>query len=263
MAAAPSLDPFALPSPDRELSLGDGALHLSLCGDDMVLVEFLVATEKSNGAASTSALAANRSVRALMRALEEDPLPFVMDQVAGVTTLAIRLTEAAQQASSVQPFLSALQLRARQCLGVDAPKGKTVVLHACFDAEFAPDLAEVAHALGRSPRQLIDAVLSATLEAEVVGFMPGFAYLRGLPADLAPPRRRAPRPAVPAGSVAIAGGQAAVYPTATPGGWNLIGRCPDVLFAPDRKEPTLIGLGDRVQFREISRSDFEARWAQR
>lgn len=263
MSASLAFDPFALPSLNPELSLEDEALRLSLCGDDMVLVEFLVVAEARIGAGSTSALAANQSVRALMRVLEKDPLPFVMDQVAGVTTLAVRLTEAAQQASSVEPFLLALQSRARQCLGVDAPKGKTVVLHACFDAEFAPDLVEVAQALGRSPRQLIDAVMSATLEAEVVGFMPGFAYLRGLPADVAPPRRRAPRPAVPAGSVAIAGGQAAVYPTATPGGWNLIGRCPDVLFAPDRKEPTLIALGDHVQFREISRTEFEARWAQR
>lgn len=229
----------------------------------MVVVEFLVASAPGRGSASVSAAAANRSVRALMRQLQDDPLPFVMDQVAGVTTLAVRLTEAAKREPSVQPFLSALQLRARQCLGVDAPKGKTVVLHACFDTEFAPDLTEVAQSMGRSPRQLIDAVLSATLEAEVVGFMPGFAYLGGLPADLAPPRRPAPRPAVPAGSVAIAAGQAAVYPTATPGGWNLIGRCPDVLFAPDRETPTLIGLGDRVQFREISRTEFEARWAQR
>ncbi len=263
MPAAPSSDPSPLPSSDPELSLVDEALRLALCRDDMVLVEFLVVPEPGHGSASASAPAANRSVRALMRQLAHDPLPFVMDQVAGVTTLAVRLTEAAQRESSVQPFLSALHLRARQCLGVDAPKGKTVVLHACFDAEFAPDLVELAQTLGRSPRQLIDAVLSTALEAEVVGFMPGFAYLRGLPADLAPPRRRAPRPAVPAGSVAIAGGQAAVYPTATPGGWNLIGRCPDLLFAPDREEPTLIGLGDRVQFREISRTEFEARWAQR
>lgn len=263
MPAAPSFDPSPLPSSDPELSVVDGALRLSLCGDDMVLVEFLIAPALCKSEASTSASAANRSVRALMRQLQHDPLPFAADQVAGVTTLAVRLTEAAQRESSVQPFLLALQSRARQCLGVEAPPGKTVVLRACFDPEFAPDLAEVAQALGRSPRQLIDAVLSAGLEAEVVGFMPGFAYLTGLPPDLAPPRRHAPRPAVPAGSIAIAGGQAAVYPTATPGGWNLIGRCPDLLFAADRQEPTLIGLGDRVRFREISRIEFEARWARR
>lgn len=263
MPAAPSFDPSPLPTSNLELSLVDAALRLSLCGDDMVLVEFLIAPAPGKSKTSASALAANRSVRALMRQLQHDPLPFAADQVAGVTTLAVRLTEAAQRESSVQPFLLALRSRARQCLGADAPPGKTVVLLACFDTDFAPDLQEVAQATGRNPRGLIDAVLSAELEAEVVGFMPGFAYLAGLPPNLAPPRRRAPRPAVPAGSIAIAGGQAAVYPTATPGGWNLIGRCPDLLFAADRQEPILIGLGDRVQFREISRIEFEARWAQR
>jgi hypothetical protein len=121
----------------------------------------------------------------------------------------------------------------------------------------------VAQASGQSPRAVVDALLAAELRAEVVGFMPGFAYLGGLPDLLVIPRRPSPRPSVPAGSVAIAGGQAAVYPSATPGGWNLIGQCPDVLFDPHQQPPVLIALGDRVRFEEISRSEFEARWVQR
>jgi biotin-dependent carboxylase-like uncharacterized protein len=87
------------------------------------------------------------------------------------------------------------------------------------------------------------------LDVGVVGFSPGFAYLEGLPAPLrGVPRRARPRPAVPAGSVALANGHAAVYPTASPGGWQLVGRTGFPLFTPDRPPYAALAPGDRVQF---------------
>jgi biotin-dependent carboxylase-like uncharacterized protein len=83
----------------------------------------------------------------------------------------------------------------------------------------------------------------------VVGFSPGFAYLEGLPAELERvPRRARPRPVVPAGSVALANGHAAVYPTASPGGWNLVGRTGFPLFSPARRPFAVLAPGDRVRF---------------
>jgi KipI family sensor histidine kinase inhibitor len=230
----------------------------------MILVAFSVQPEGSPTAVATSGHgAANQAVRALMARLQAQPPAFVADAVAGVTTIAVRLQERDQLQGDFAGFVSAIDDLARQSLGTVSPPGKTVVLHACFDAALAPDLDAVAQATGQTPRAVIDALLAAELRAEVVGFMPGFAYLGGLPDWLAIPRRPSPRPSVPEGSVAIAGGQAAVYPSATPGGWNLLGRCPDLLFDPQRQPPVLIALGDRVRFEEISRSAFEARWAQR
>jgi KipI family sensor histidine kinase inhibitor len=84
--------------------------------------------------------------------------------------------------------------------------------------------------------------------AYMLGFMPGFAYLGALPERLAAPRRETPRVRVPAGAVGIAGGLTAVYPAATPGGWNLIGRAAARLFDPRRDPPCLIQPGDRVRF---------------
>jgi len=93
----------------------------------------------------------------------------------------------------------------------------------------------------------------------MIGFSPGFAYLGGLSPRLSTPRRAVPRTKVPAGSVGIAGGQTGVYPLATPGGWQLIGRTPLRVFDPHRKEPSLLSAGDIVEFRPIGADEF-ARW---
>jgi inhibitor of KinA len=96
----------------------------------------------------------------------------------------------------------------------------------------------------------------------MVGFMPGFAYMGGLPDALATPRRATPRTAVPAGAVGIGGKQTGVYPLESPGGWNLIGRTPVEIFDIGRTPAALLAAGDQTRFVPISRDDFE-RWPER
>ena len=124
--------------------------------------------------------------------------------------------------------------------------GRLVTIPCRFDG---PDVAEVA-ALGRcAPDEVAELLTAQPLTVAVVGFSPGFAYLGGLPAQLERvPRRARPRPVVPAGSVAIANGHAAVYPTASPGGWNLVGRTGFPLFSPERRPFAVLAPGDRVRF---------------
>ena len=111
-----------------------------------------------------------------------------------------------------------------------------------------PDLDEVAALAGCRPDEVVELLTARPLTAVVVGFSPGFAYLEGLPSALAGvPRRSRPRPAVPAGSVAIANGHAAVYPTASPGGWHVVGRTGFPLFTPERPPYAVLAPGDRVQ----------------
>ena len=87
--------------------------------------------------------------------------------------------------------------------------------------------------------------------------MPGFPFLAGLPVKLHVPRLATPRTHVPAGSVAIAGAQAGIYPLDSPGGWNLIGRTPVRLFDTDANPPSLLRPGDRVRFRIMTRDEFD------
>jgi inhibitor of KinA len=111
-----------------------------------------------------------------------------------------------------------------------------------------PDLAEVA----RFHRITVDRVVQlhsgVRYEVGFLGFMPGFAYLKGLPDEIATPRLDAPRHRVEAGSVGIGGSQTGVYPFASPGGWRLIGRTRMEMFRADREPPSLLRIGDEVQF---------------
>jgi KipI family sensor histidine kinase inhibitor len=112
-----------------------------------------------------------------------------------------------------------------------------------------PDLDEVAERIGIAPARVADLLTAAHLDVAFLGFAPGFAYLTGLPPELAAvPRRQTPRVSVPAGSVALAGGFASVYPSTGPGGWNLIGRTPIRLFDPEQPPYALLAPGDAVRF---------------
>jgi KipI family sensor histidine kinase inhibitor len=113
-----------------------------------------------------------------------------------------------------------------------------------------PDLTEVAALTGLAEEEVVRRHAGAVYTVAFTGFAPGFGYLTGLDPALHVPRRDAPRSRVPAGSVAIAGEYAGVYPRATPGGWRLLGRTDAVLFDPDRDPPALFAPGDRVRFEQ-------------
>jgi UPF0271 protein len=115
-----------------------------------------------------------------------------------------------------------------------------------------PDVAEVAARAGLQASDVAALHAAGSYEVSAVGFLPGFAYLRGLDARLVGPRRTSPRPRVPAGAVAIAGPYSGVYPFASPGGWQLIGTA--VGFVPFTESAgATLALGDRVRFVEVSR----------
>jgi len=114
-----------------------------------------------------------------------------------------------------------------------------------LDGEDLPELDRLGLGAGAVARLLA----GAELEVAFLGFMPGFAYLAGLPPELARlSRRPVPRTAVPAGSLALAGGYAGIYPSASPGGWNLLGRTAFRAFDPDRPPYATLSPGDRVRF---------------
>jgi inhibitor of KinA len=138
-----------------------------------------------------------------------------------------------------------------------ATSPKTLEIPVCYGGEFGPDIDEVAERAGMTAIQVAALHARGDYQVHAIGFTPGFPYLGGLPAALNTPRRSAPRSRVPAGSVGIGGGQTGVYPVASPGGWQLIGRTPLRLFQPDRNPAALLRNGDRVKFKAISMSEFE------
>ena len=129
----------------------------------------------------------------------------------------------------------------------------------CYGGEFGPDLADVAAHCGIETTDVIERHSRNEYTVAMLGFMPGFPYLRGLDPSLHTPRRAAPRTRVPAGSVAIGGAQTGIYPRESPGGWQLIGRTPLTLFDVSRPLPALLHTGQRVRFKPIDARDFGAR----
>jgi KipI family sensor histidine kinase inhibitor len=115
-----------------------------------------------------------------------------------------------------------------------------------------PDLHAVAEQTGLSSDEVIRRHSEPEYLVYLLGFVPGFAYLGDLHPSLVLPRRSSPRTRVPAGSVAIAGAQTAVYPLTTPGGWHLLGTTPLDLFDAARDPAALLSSGDRVRFEPIS-----------
>lgn len=111
-----------------------------------------------------------------------------------------------------------------------------------------PDLDQVAAMAGLSPSDVVDRHAAVTYRVYMLGFVPGFAYLGRVDSSIAAPRRNVPRDRVAPGSVGIAGEQTGVYPAATPGGWQLIGRTSIVMFDPARHPASLLAPGDAVRF---------------
>jgi KipI family sensor histidine kinase inhibitor len=135
--------------------------------------------------------------------------------------------------------------------------GREVEVPVCYDRVFAPDLEEVAAKTGLSPEEVGTRHAAGEYRVLMIGFAPGHAYMSGLDAKLAMPRRAIPRAVVPMGSVAIANEQTVIYPYAIAGGWNIIGRTPLTVFDAKREQPSLFAAGDRVRWRPISAAEFE------
>ncbi|WP_239020956.1 5-oxoprolinase subunit PxpB [Pontibacter arcticus] len=133
---------------------------------------------------------------------------------------------------------------------------REVIIPVCYGGDYGPDLAFVARHNQLTPEEVISVHTSGSYQVYMIGFAPGFPYLGGLDEQIATPRKETPRAVIPAGSVGIAGKQTGIYSIETPGGWQLIGRTPLLLFNPSIKQPSLLQAGDRVKFAAITPKEF-------
>ena len=163
------------------------------------------------------------------------------------------------EAGSEAPYqrLLASVMRALSELSGTSESVREVEIPVLYGGEAGPDLAAVAAHTGLSFDAVIARHSAAIYRVAMLGFAPGFPYLLGLDPALAVPRRGDPRISVPAGSVAIGGSQTGIYPQALPGGWQLIGRTPRVLFDLHESSPSLLQPGDRVRFRAIDEGEYQ------
>jgi inhibitor of KinA len=219
-------------------------------GDRCLIVEF----------ESRVDAAINRRARSLAGLLLAQPPPGVLDVVPAFCTVAVFY-----RPESFEPVPSPFQqlrllIESLLAAGDDADQAsaRVVPVPVCYGGTYGPDLEEVARACAMAPEEVIEAHVASEHVVFMLGFSPGFPYIGGLDPRLSVPRRATPRTHIPAGSVAIARDQTAIYTFETPGGWNLIGRTPMSLFDPAADPPCRLQAGDRIRFVPIAEQDFDA-----
>lgn len=174
----------------------------------------------------------NAAVRSLGR-------PDIVDIVPGARTLLVTTAPGADL-GRLGTLIGGLTLPETYETG-----GEPLRVPVVYDGE---DLDEVASLTGLSPPEVVSRHSAGEYVVAYLGFSPGFGYLAGLDESLHVPRRDSPRTSVPAGSVAIAGPYGAIYPSASPGGWRLLGRTTLRMWDPGREPPSLLQPGTRVSF---------------
>jgi KipI family sensor histidine kinase inhibitor len=214
------------------------ALDVAPLGDRALLLMLSGPAEHSNTRIAAIA-------HLLLEEGRREARPVVLDVTPAMTSLAVFFDPAATSAAEVERRVRDAAARA------EAPEDESPRVHTVPVTYDGPDLADAATRLGIGTAELILRHSQRRYRVRFLGFAPGFAYLGPLDPGLVLPRRAEPRSRVPAGSVAIAGDQTAIYPFETPGGWHLIGRTPVVPFDADRDPPSLFAAGDEVRFEPV------------
>ncbi len=187
----------------------------------------------------------HRRVLGLSRAIAGAGLPGVSEIVPAYAAVTVYLTPDADPEAIERRLLELARTASDPLPDDGAEPSRLVAIPVRYDG---PDLGDVAERTGLTREDVVRLHAGREYEVYLLGFAPGFGFLGELDPALRLPRRSSPRTRVPAGSVAIAGAQTAVYPLETPGGWHLIGRTDLVMFDRERNPPALLRPGDRVRF---------------
>lgn len=201
--------------------------------------------------------ALSRYIIVLAQEIRRRDFPGIADLVPAYQCLTVAFDPLIANAEELPEQLETLvEKTLGQPPGLDR-KPRLVRLPVCYDTDFATDMQDVCEHTGLSVEEVIERHCAPRYLAHMLGFTPGFLYLGGLDEKLHCPRKASPALRVAAGSVGIGGSQTGIYPQATPGGWQVIGRTPVKLFRPESEAPFIAEPLDRIQFVCIDRDTFE------
>ena len=232
------------------MELTTAAYHISPLGDTALLIDFGNKIDEN----------VNKQMIARAGQLKEN-LMAVIEVVPAYSSVAIyfdlvKLKKQTPKDSIVYEHLKeAVEQILLQPLLPEEKEERLIKIPVCYEQEFAPDIQSVASRNNLSVEEVIALHLSKVYRVYMLGFLPGFSYLGEVDERIATPRKPEPQP-VAAGSVGIAGKQTGIYPLASPGGWQIIGRTPLTIFDPHAEQTTLLRAGDSVQFFSITKDEF-------
>lgn len=218
-----------------EKKVEEQSIRYRIEGDSAVLMEFgQKITEECND-----------QVQDMVQKIERGNLQGIRDLIPAFCTLMVCYDPSVWTTDALIDQLKALQqvtAQAKKC------RKRIVEIPVCYGGYFGPDLQYVADHAGMTKEEVIAVHSRTPYRIYMLGFLPGFPYLGGLDERLVTPRLAIPRTRIPAGSVGIGGSQTGIYPMASPGGWQLIGRTPLDIYDAKREEPFLYEAGDEIQF---------------
>lgn len=225
------------------------AFTITIAGDSAINLEF----------AKTISPQTSGLIRAAASTLTDDPIPGVVELVPTFCSLMVTYDPCT---IGYEDLAARVQGKLRNLNTVENGVKRIVVIPVCYGGEYGPDLGTVAQHAGLSPDEVVALHSGRDYLIDMLGFLPGFAYLGGLDGRLHTPRLAEPRTSIPAGSVGIGGAQTGIYPLASPGGWQIIGRSPVRPYDPDRAEPILYSAGEYLRFLPITSAQYDAIEAQ-
>lgn len=232
-------------SPYRILSLGDSA----------ITVDF----------GNTINETINNEIIDRFNELKYDPLPGMIEAVPGYSSLTVyydivkvRKTIAAGTGDTAFEVIKLqLEQRLQQPVEQKNVAERLIKIPVCYESEYALDMQQLTAKNNITIDDVIQIHTSKTYKVYMLGFLPGFAYMGEVDEKIAMPRKAQPVN-IMAGSVGIAGKQTGIYPFASPGGWQIIGRTALKLFDADKEDPALLRAGHRVQFYSITKDEFKS-----
>jgi len=227
-----------------DLEGGTGYPRFSWCGDACLVAEF---GDKIDPLI-------NSMVRDLDLRIRGLKLPWLVETVPTYRSLAVYVDPWDSPREEVELAVTSL---AREVKAKTMPSVAVVEIPVCYGGDFGPELERVSMYTALGPDDIIRLHSSKLYRVYMMGFTPGFPYLGGMDPRLETPRLEDPRTLIPAGSVGIAGKQTGIYPIASPGGWNIIGRTPLVLFDPAGASPFLLEAGMEIRFVPVTGERFE------
>ena len=198
-------------------------------------------------------LEVNTKVRTMAIIMKQNTPKGVIETIPTYRSLLLVYDPSITNLGKLQKELQKLEERLEE---IQIPPPDTVEIPVCYGEEFGPDIEFVAETHDLSVKEVIQLHSEPEYLIYMVGFTPGFPFLGGLSEKLHTPRLETPRTFVPQGSVGIANNQTGIYPVSSPGGWQLIGRSPIKLFAPERPNPFLYQAGDHIKFRPITLEEY-------
>ena len=217
--------------------------NITVAGDSAINLEFgNVISEKTNGI-----------IRAAAQTLEADPIDGVIELVPTFCSLMVVYNPCVV---GYDELTSQVRGKLRGLVATSGGIHRVVKIPVCYGGDFGPDLADVAEHAGMSAEEVIAIHSGHDYLIDMLGFLPGFAYLGGLDERLHTPRLATPRTRIESGAVGIGGAQTGIYPLASPGGWRIIGRTPVRPYDPDRETPILYAAGDYLRFVPVTPQEF-------